>query len=107
MSIQKRSIIMATLFVLASVFYGAAKYYAPSVALHVVKQSLIQKAPSGEDSILLQKRLDALLSTTSTPETRMEMLLRISGYLEKVQRLTPEELHELLSIEKQERSPVT
>jgi hypothetical protein len=76
------------------------------LVLYVVKQSLVQKAPSGKDSILLQERLQALLSATPDQKTQIEDLLRISGYLEKVQRLTPEELNELLSIEEPGKSPV-
>jgi hypothetical protein len=106
MPIQKRSIIMALLFALASICYGTARYYSPALAVYVVKQSLIQKAPSTKDSVLLQKRLDAMLSAAPDQKIRMEKLFRIYGYLEKVQRLTPEELDELLSIEKQGKSPV-
>jgi LAS superfamily LD-carboxypeptidase LdcB len=106
MTIQGRSIVMAALFVLASIFFGAAKYYSPSLVLHVVKQSLAQKAPSGRDSILLQERLQAFLSASPDQKTQMEELLRISAYLEKVQRLTPEELDELLSIEEPGKSSV-
>jgi hypothetical protein len=106
MTIQKRSIVMGALLAFASICYGAAKYYSPSLVLYVVKQSLIQKAPSGRDSILLQERLQALVSAAPNQKTLMERLLRISRYLEKVQHLTPEELDELLSIENADKTAV-
>jgi hypothetical protein len=105
MTFQNRSIVVAILLAFASIGYAAAKYYSPSLVLHIVQQSLIQKAPSGKDSILLQKRLQALISSAPNQKTKMEELLRISEYLEKMQRLTPEELDELLSIEKTDNNP--
>jgi hypothetical protein len=100
MSIQKRSIIVVVLFAFALTLYGAAKYYSPSLILYVVEQSLIQKAPAGTDTVLLQNRLRTHLSTISDQSAQMRRLLRISEYLEKVQHLTPEELDRLLAIER-------
>jgi hypothetical protein len=97
MTIQKRSIVIAALFALASVFYGVARHYSPYLVLYVVEQSLAQKAPSGTDSNLLRARLHALLSVTPDQDAQMKRLLRISQYLEKVQSLTPEELDKLLA----------
>jgi len=90
---------MVGLFLLASVLYGVARHYSPSLVLYVVEQSLVQKAPAGTDSKLLLARLHALLSKTPSQKTRMEKLLRISEYLEKTQRLTSEELDKLMTVE--------
>jgi hypothetical protein len=99
MTIQKRSIVVITLGILALASYGTARYYSPALVLHVVEQSLIQKAPLETDPTWLRSRLHALLSTAPDKNARMEKLLGISAYLEKVQRLTPEELDELLAVE--------
>ena len=89
---------MALLLALASVLYGAAKHYAPLIVEYVVEQTLIQKAPSGIDPVLLNSRFRALLSADPSNQVRMERLLRISEYLEKVQSLTPGELEDLMAI---------
>ena len=99
MTIQKRSMVVTMLGILALASYGTAKYYSPALVFHAVEQSLIQKAPLGADPTWLRGRLHALLSTASDKNARMEMLLGVSAYLEKVQRLTPEELDELMAVE--------
>jgi hypothetical protein len=99
MTIQKRSMIVAILGILALASYGTAKYYSPVLVLHTVEQSLMQKAPLGTDPTWLQGRLHALLSSARDKNARMEKLLGVSAYLEKVQRLTPEELDELMAVE--------
>jgi hypothetical protein len=97
MGIKKRSIIIIMAFAFASVLYGVAKYYSSSIILYVTEQSLVQKAPSGTDPIQLHKRLSALLSTAPDQKAKMQRLLRISEYLEKIQRLEPEALDRLLA----------
>jgi hypothetical protein len=95
----------AAVFAFASVLYGVAKYYSPVLVLHVVKQSLAQKAPVGMDSMQLHERLHRFLSTAPDKSKQMMKLLRISEYLEKVQYLTPGELNEILPVEKSAASP--
>lgn len=95
---------MVVIFILASILYGTAKYYAPPLILFVVEQSLAQKAPAGTDLTKLHERLHAYLSEAPDQDVRMERLLRISQYLEKVQQLTDEELNELLTSNKPETS---
>jgi hypothetical protein len=98
MTIRKRSLVIASLFAVASVFYGVAKYYSPSLIFYVVEQSLIQKAPPGTDQATLQERFHARISAAPDKRSQMEELLRIAEYLEKVQRLTSEQLDELLAV---------
>ena len=98
MNIRKRSLILGLLLAVVSVGYGAARHYSPFLVEYVVEQTLVQKAPSGTDPVLLKSRLHALLSVAPNQELRMERLLRISEHLEKVQRLTPGELNDLLAI---------
>lgn len=99
MTIQKKLIVIVGLFVLASALYGVARHYAPSLVLYVVEQSLVQKAPVGTDSKLLHARLHTLLSADPSQNAKMERLLRISEFLEKTQKLTPEELDQLMAVE--------
>jgi hypothetical protein len=98
MTIKMRSLIVGLLLAAASVLYGAARYYSPFIVEYVVEQTLIQKAPSGTDPVLLNSRFRALLSAAPSNQVKMERLLRISEYLEKVQSLTPGELEDLMAI---------
>jgi len=98
MTIRKRSLIMGSLLAVASVFYGAARHYSPFIVEYVVEQTVIQKAPSEIDRASLHSRFRALLSTAPSNPVKMERLLRISEYLEKVQSLTPGELEDLMAI---------
>jgi hypothetical protein len=92
--------VIVSLFAVASVFYGVAKYYSPSLIFYVVEQSLIQKAPPGTDQSTLHERFHACISAAPDNKSQMEKLFRIAEYLEKVQRLTSEQLDELLTAER-------
>jgi hypothetical protein len=96
MTIQRRVMIVAALFAFALVLYGIAKHYSAPLILHVVEQSLAQKAPAGIDAAQIRRRLRAFLAAASNQDKKMAQLLRISEFLEKVQYLTPEELDELV-----------
>lgn len=106
MTIKKRSIVMAALLIFVLTSYGIARHYAPSLILHVVEQSLIQKAPTGIKAQMIHQRLYTLLSEIPDQNTRMERLLRISQYLEKIQHLTTEEWDGLFSDAKPAESSV-
>ncbi len=99
MTIRKRSLVIGCLLVIALVIYGAAKYYSPSLIRYVVEQSLIQKAPSGARPDILHERFRAHLSAAPNQNSQMESLLRISESLEKVQRLSFEQLDQLLAVD--------
>ena len=98
MTFQKRLMVVMALGIFALASYATARHYSPALVVYVVEQSLIQKAPLGIDPALLHERLHQLLSGAPDPKAQMGELLRISVYLEKVQRLTPEELDELLEL---------
>ena len=100
MTIRKRSIVIGSIFAIASVFYGAARYYSPSLVLYVVEQSLMQKAPTGINTSLLRERFRTHVFSAPEKASQMGRLLRISESLEKVQHLTFEQLNELLAVDK-------
>ena len=101
MTIRRRSVIVAFLLAVSSCLYGAARYYAPILALHVVEQTLMQKAPEGISRNRLRERFHVLLAEAHDPASKMARLLAISERLEKAQTLTPEELDELLAADKE------
>jgi hypothetical protein len=65
-----------------------------------VEQSLMQKAPPGINTSLIHERFRARVFSAPDQASRMERLLRISEYLEKVQHLTLKELDELLVVDR-------
>jgi hypothetical protein len=91
MTFKKKSLIMASLLVFASITYGTVRHYSPALIHFVVKQSLIQKAPPGINAIMVQQRLQEYLSTAPNQNIRTQKLLHISTCLEKVQHLKPKE----------------
>jgi hypothetical protein len=99
MTIQKRSLVLAAALALALAAYGVVRYHAPALIQHVVVQSLIQKAPAGVEESTVQRRLQTYLEAEPDGKTRLQKLLRLSAYLEKVQRLTHEEWDGLLTPE--------
>jgi len=103
MTIQKRLLVIGLLFVVASVLYGAAKHYSPSLVLYVVEQSLLQKAPSGIGSDSVHARFHAIISAAPDKSSKMKRLLRISEYLEKVQFLNLEQVDQLLTLNEPEK----
>jgi hypothetical protein len=101
MAIHKRLLFVVALSAFALVLYGTAKHYSSPLILYVVEQSLEQKAPAGIEPAKLHERLHKFLNSAPDKKKKMERLLKISEYLEKVQYLTPEELNVLMPVEKQ------
>jgi hypothetical protein len=100
MTIQRRLLFAASLFAFVLALYGIGKHYSTPLIVYVVEQSLAQKAPAGIESTQLHERLHCYLNSAPDNNKKMERLLRISEYLEKVQYITPEELNELIPVRK-------
>jgi hypothetical protein len=99
--------VIGSLVVLVSVLYGAAKHYSPSLVLYVVEQSLIQKAPPGNNLPCLHQRLRTYISAAPDKNSQMEKLFRISEYLERVQHVSFEQIDELLAVGKPENPGIS
>ena len=84
--------VMAVLFLLV---YGIGRYYSPRIVGYVVEEAVVQKAPEGMSPMIVRKRFETVMSVTRVQD-KMLKLLALSNYLEKVQKLTPAELIELL-----------
>ena len=92
----QRILILCLAIVLFLTAYAIAKSYAPSMVAHVVKQALIEKAPAGMNPTLAGERFDKLMAAIPS-DYKLEKMLALSNYLEKVQELTPAELEHLLA----------
>jgi len=96
MALQQRTMVLGGLVVMSAVIYGIALHYSPILVSFVVRQTLVQRAPSGVTAQEVEKRLDAHLRSFPDGQARLGRLLDISQYLEKVQKLDLRELDELL-----------
>jgi hypothetical protein len=93
---KQRITILGILAILFLGFYGVARSFSPAIVAYVVEQSLLQKAPDGMSPTQARKRFETWLSV-ARPEDKLMKLLDLSRYLEKVQKLTAEELDRLLA----------
>ena len=98
MSFRRRACVVGLLFAVALAFYGVARLYSHSLVLYVVEQSLMQKAPPGTDLTLLRMRFQAQLAALPDRRAVLAKALALSQNLEKIQKLTPQELEELLPV---------
>jgi pheromone shutdown protein TraB len=96
LTFRQRLFLLLLLAMLFFAVYGVARYYSPAIVAYVVEQTLIQKAPEGVGPELVRQRFEALVATLPA-EAKLKKILAISSYLEKVQKLTPQELERLLS----------
>ena len=98
MTIQKRSVVMGVIVIFLAMLYGAAKYNSTFLVEYTVEQTLIQKAPPGTDPVKIRQRLQELLIEAPDQQARIGLLFRISGYLEKVQTLSLQDLADLMEV---------
>lgn len=96
MGLKQRTLILGTLALLAAVSYGVLRYYSPSLVAYVVEQTLLQKLPAGTDPEAVRRRFRAFLHSQPDGKSRLDKLLVLSQYLEKIQRLDSVELDTLL-----------
>ncbi len=95
-SIGKRITVLSLIGLCFLAVYGVAVHYSPWMVTYVVGQALIQKAPDGMSAPEVRARYDAFLAAIP-PAERLAKVLALSTYLEKVQKLTPEEMDRLLA----------
>jgi hypothetical protein len=96
MTFPNRLAVVGILAVLALLVYGAATHYSEELVSYVVEQALLQKLPPDSDSDQAINQFRHLLSTLPSRQAKLEKLIYLSQYLEKLQILTPQELDQLL-----------
>jgi hypothetical protein len=96
MTFRGRIWMMGALIAAALAVYGTAKYYSPSLMIYVTEQILIQKSPAGTDPESVHKRFHVYLSSLPDSKSKVEAVMAISQYLEKIQQLPSQELDRLL-----------
>lgn len=99
MTLRKRAAILGFVALAFLAVYGSARHYSPLLVSYVVEQTLIEKAPDGVTPEAVDKRFGVLMESLPDGKKKMEKLLFLSQYLEKIQRLTPEELEHLLPVQ--------
>jgi len=95
----KRRLFVAGLAVcLAAALLVTAKKYSVSLIAFVVEEALIQKLPAGSDPTAVRLEFRNMLAGLPDRQLRLERLLYMSQYLEKLQDLDRPELERLLTI---------
>lgn len=97
MNLSRRLAVFLAVAGLFLAAYAAGKHYSPLLVHYVVTEALIEKAPAGTDPAALRNRMAALRPAPGDGGESMTTLLAISQRLEKVQRLSPGEIEEILA----------
>ena len=96
MSFRSRLLVTTIIAAIAVSAYLTARIYSEELIAYVVEQALIQKLPPGSDPLEARDRLRLMISAIPDRDSKVERLVTLSQYLEKLQRLTPQELDRLL-----------
>ena len=96
MAFRNRLIVVGILAALAVMMYGATTYYSEELIYYVVEQALLQKLPRDTDPVLIRRQFRRQISALPTRQARLERLINLSQFLEKVQNLNQQELDQLL-----------
>ena len=93
---KQRLAVMGFLLLAFFSAYGVARRYSFELVAYVVEQALLQKTPEAIPPDQIRRRFETFLEADTTDQ-KMNKLLALSNYLEKVQKLTAAELDRLLS----------
>jgi hypothetical protein len=96
MNLRRRLTVLVILAASFFALYGLGKHYSPALVRYVVIQALLEKAPAGTDPAWVSARVSALADSAPGREAGMARLMAISQQIEKIQRLTEEQMTELL-----------
>jgi hypothetical protein len=94
-SFRRRAVILCILIVLFLAVYAVGRQFSPAIVAYVVEEALVQKAPQGVSALEAHRHFQEWLAGIG-PDRRLNELLDLSRYLEKVQKLTPDEFIQLL-----------
>jgi hypothetical protein len=105
MAFKRRLTLMGAAMALFLALYGTSRHYSAALVAYVVEQTLLQKLPADADPDRVRERFHELIALQADRRTRLEKLLFLSQYLEKIQRLTSRELEELLRKDARSSNP--
>ncbi len=96
MRFRSRLLITTIIAAMAGSAYIAARLYSEEIIAYVVEQALMQKLPPGSNPLQVRDRFRLMISAIPDRGSKIERLITLSQYLEKLQRLTSQELDRLL-----------
>ena len=97
MTLKRRLIVAGLLTGSALAMLAAARLYSVPLIAYVVEEALVQKLPAGTDPLVVRRRFQALVAALPDRQRKVEKLLAMSQYLEKLQTLDRQELEWLLT----------
>ncbi len=99
MALKLRLIVAGLVMGLGLSALAVATHYSGPMIAYVVEEALVQKLPAGSNSRLARSEFHAMLAQIPDQKERLERLLAISQYLEKLQVLEPRDMDRLLAPE--------
>lgn len=96
MDLRRRLTVLVILAASFFALFGLGKYYSPALVRYVVMQALLEKAPEGTDPAWVCARVTALSDSSAGGADGMARMMAISQQIEKIQRLTEQQMTELL-----------
>jgi hypothetical protein len=94
----KRRLIVAGIAVsLAAAILVTAKRFSVSLIAYVVEEALVQKLPAGTDPPVVRREFRTLIAGVPDEKLKLEKLLTLSQYMEKLQTIERPELERLLT----------
>jgi hypothetical protein len=96
MNLRRRLTVLAMLAASFLALYGLGRYYSPALVRYVVIQTLLEKAPAGTDPAWVRSRVTAIADASAEDMSATARMLAISQKIEKIQKLTAEQMRELL-----------
>jgi hypothetical protein len=96
-TLKRRLIVAGLLTCFALAVLAAAKHYSVPLIAYVVEEALVQKLPAGTDPPVVRQKFQALIAALPDRQLKLEKLLYMSQYLEKLQTIDRQELEWLLT----------
>lgn len=96
MTFRRRLCVISVILAFALITYGVARRYSATIVIYVAEQALLQKSPPGSNPVVIRQRFRAQLSVLPDEDARLKRALTLSQYVEKLQRLSNDQLESLL-----------
>lgn len=97
MTFERRLVVAGLLAVFAVASLTAAKRFSVPLIAYVVEEALVQKLPAGTDPSDARRKFRDLISGLPGRQMKLDTLLAMSQYLERLQTVDPQELERLMA----------
>jgi hypothetical protein len=96
-TLKRRLIVAGFVAGFAVASLATAKRFSVSLIAYVTEEALIQKLPAGSDPPAVRRKFRALIAGLPDRQLKLERLLSMSQYLERLQTIDRQELERILA----------